>query len=192
MKVKTRHVKCTHKFGIEVPRNVTEAHAIDAKTGTDFWAKAIERERHNVWPAFDVWEDGKVPVRYKEIQCHLVFDIKSDTLAWKAQFVAGGHLTDPPKELTYSSVVSRDSIQLFFLIAALNDVNVLYLPAMFRMHTWMPKLKRRCGFVEAMIWEQTEARWLLLSVPYMDSNLWVQDGTSIWQIFFKMQDSRVV
>jgi len=46
-------------------------------------------------------------------------------LARKARFVAGGHLTDPPKESTYSSVVSRDSVRLFFLIAALNDVDVL-------------------------------------------------------------------
>jgi len=48
MKVKTRHLQRTHKFGIEIPRNVAEAHAIDAKTGTDFWAKAIKKEMHNV------------------------------------------------------------------------------------------------------------------------------------------------
>ena len=34
-------------------------------------------------------------------------------------------MTDPPKESTYSSVVSRDSVRLFFLLAALNDVDVL-------------------------------------------------------------------
>ena len=57
--------------------------------------------------------------------CHLVFDIKSDTLARKARFVAGGHMTDPPKDTTYSSVVSRDSVRIFFLLAALNDVDIL-------------------------------------------------------------------
>jgi hypothetical protein len=55
----------------------------------------------------------------------MIFDVKSDTLARKARFVAGGHRTDPPKESTYSSVVSRDSVRLFFLLAALNDVDVL-------------------------------------------------------------------
>ena len=39
--------------------------------------------------------------------------------------MAGGHKTDPPKDSTYSNVVSRDSVCLFFLLAALNDVDVL-------------------------------------------------------------------
>ena len=43
----------------------------------------------------------------------------------KARFVAGGHLTDPPKESVYSSIVSRENVRLFFLIAALNDLDVL-------------------------------------------------------------------
>ena len=34
-------------------------------------------------------------------------------------------MTDPPKESTYSSVVSRDSIRIAFLPAALNDLDVL-------------------------------------------------------------------
>ena len=89
------------------------------------WRKAIEKEMRNVMVAFDVRDDGKVPIGYKEISCHLVFDIKSDTLARKARFVAGGHRTDPPKDSTYSSVVSRDSVRLFFLLAAFNDVDVL-------------------------------------------------------------------
>ena len=55
----------------------------------------------------------------------MIFNIKSDTLDRKAHYVAGGHLTDPLKESTYSSVVSRDSVRLFFLLAALNDVEVL-------------------------------------------------------------------
>ncbi len=43
----------------------------------------------------------------------------------KARFVAGGHMTDPLTSLTYSSVVSRVSIRLAFLIAALNDLDIL-------------------------------------------------------------------
>ena len=33
-------------------------------------------------------------------------------------------MTDPPKDAVYSSVVSRDSVRLFFLIAALNDLQI--------------------------------------------------------------------
>jgi hypothetical protein len=124
-KVKTRYFKRTHKFGIELPKSVPEALEIDKKTGTDFWRRAIEKEMKNVQVAFEIREDGSIPVGFREITCHLVFDIKSDTLARKARFVAGGHLTDPPKESTYSSVVSRDSVRLFFLLAALNDLDVL-------------------------------------------------------------------
>jgi hypothetical protein len=43
----------------------------------------------------------------------------------KARFVAGGHQTKPPPSITYSSVVSRDSVRLAFLIAALNDLDVM-------------------------------------------------------------------
>jgi hypothetical protein len=32
---------------------------------------------------------------------------------------------DPPKDSTYSSVVSRDSVRLLFLLAALNDLDLL-------------------------------------------------------------------
>jgi hypothetical protein len=96
-KVKSRLRKQTHKFGIEVPSSVQAALDIDERTGTDMWRKAIEKEIRNVQVAFDVRDDGKVPIGFKEISCHLIFDIKSDTLARKARFVAGGHRTDPPK-----------------------------------------------------------------------------------------------
>eukprot|EP00978_Attheya_sp_CCMP212_P038404 scaffold190140_cov34-Attheya_sp.AAC.1 len=43
----------------------------------------------------------------------------------KARFVAGGHLTDPPASITYSSVVAHDSVRIAFMIAALNNLSVL-------------------------------------------------------------------
>ncbi len=50
----TRYQKRTHKFGIEVPRTVKRAYEIDRETGTNFWAKAIEKEMLHVRPAFKV------------------------------------------------------------------------------------------------------------------------------------------
>jgi hypothetical protein len=48
--------------------------------GTDMWRKAIKKEMCNVMVAFDVRDDGsKVPIGFKEISCHLVFDIKSNS-----------------------------------------------------------------------------------------------------------------
>jgi len=75
--------------------------------------------------AFTILEEGAPkPVGSKRIPCHIIFDVKMDFTS-KAHFVAGGHVTDPPPSLTYSSVVSRDSVRLVFLIAALNDLDVL-------------------------------------------------------------------
>jgi len=55
----------------------------------------------------------------------MVFDIKMDgDLTRKAHFVAGGHTTTTPNTTTDSSVVSRDSIRIAFLIAALNDLDI--------------------------------------------------------------------
>jgi len=86
---------------------------------------AIEREMKNVWLAFTLLEEGTPePVCSKRIPCHMVFDMKLD-FTWKAHFAAGGHVTDPPTSLTVSSVVACDSIRLAFMIAALNDVDIL-------------------------------------------------------------------
>jgi hypothetical protein len=71
-------------------------------------------------------QEGKVPdlIGFQEIECHIVFDVKMD-FTRKAHFVAGGHTTTTPSSMTYSSVVSRDSIRLAFLIAALNNINIM-------------------------------------------------------------------
>ena len=39
--------------------------------------------------------------------------------------MAGGNLTDPPSSMTYACVVSRESIRVALLLAALNEVNML-------------------------------------------------------------------
>ena len=54
----------------------------------------------------------------------MIFDVKMD-LTRKARFVAGGHWTEPPASITYSSVVSHDSVRLAFLIAALNNIEII-------------------------------------------------------------------
>lgn len=124
-KVKSRYWKRTHKYGIEVPKSVDQALAIDNATGTSFWKKAIEKEMLNVMPAFKFLEEGEsIPVGYQKIMCHMIFDVKLD-FTRKARFVAGGHTTDPPACTTYASVVSRESVRLAFLLAALNDLDVL-------------------------------------------------------------------
>ena len=75
--------------------------------------------------AFKLLKDGeKPPPTFTKITCHLIFEVKFD-LRRKARYVAGGHLTDPPSSITYSSVVSQESIWIAFLAAALNGLDVL-------------------------------------------------------------------
>ena len=68
--------------------------------------------------------DDHAPVGYKEVTCHLIFCDKID-LTRKARYVAGGHITNPPLSMNYATVVSCYSVLLAFLIAALNDSDVL-------------------------------------------------------------------
>ena len=133
-KVKSRYWKTTHKYGIKLPHSVQEALQIDKDTNTDFWARAIAKENKKVkksWRSRDDVtpedvRDGKVPdmIGYTEIKGQMVFDIKMD-FTRKARFVARGDMTESPPSMTYSSVVSRDSVRLAFLIAGLNDLDIL-------------------------------------------------------------------
>ena len=84
----------------------------------------------------DLGKDTPVPADYKKITAHLVFDYKPQDGRFKARYVTGGHLTNPPLEDVYSGVVSLCSLQLVFLLAELNglimfqaDVGNAYLEA---------------------------------------------------------------
>jgi hypothetical protein len=69
---------------------------------------------------------GKVKdmIGFQEVGCHIVFDIKMD-FTRKARFCAGGHTTDTPVAMTYSSVLSRDSVRIGFMLAVLNGLDVM-------------------------------------------------------------------
>ena len=60
------------------------------------------------------------------ISAHLIFDVKlSENFRKKARFIADGHLVETPASITYSTVVSRDSVRLILLVASLNDLDVM-------------------------------------------------------------------
>ena len=78
------------------------------------------------------------------MKCHMIFDIKmGENYRQKARMVARGHTTTAPAGMTYSSVVSRDSVRIALTIAALNDIEVMacdiknaYLTEKFREKIW--------------------------------------------------------
>ena len=127
-KVKSKYWTRTHKFGIKIPKSVKEARDFDKDNEDNLWWAAILKEMKNVMVAFERY-DGDVKdltdKGYTKIECHMIFDIKmGENFRRKARLVAGGHTTRTPSSLTYSSVVSRDSVRIAFTIAALNQLNV--------------------------------------------------------------------
>jgi hypothetical protein len=121
----TRYLKRTHKFGIEVPKTVPEALALDKKNGNTLWADAIAKELKNVRVAFKILPDGQpAPIGHQKIPCHMIFDVKMEDFRRKARLVAGGHRTEAPAAITYASVVSRETVRIALTLAALNDLEV--------------------------------------------------------------------
>ncbi|HSN65751.1 MAG TPA: reverse transcriptase domain-containing protein, partial [Fusibacter sp.] len=113
-------------FGIQVPRNVKEAMMLDNKNGNTLWQDAIEEELNSL-NAYDTFEDkGKISYLqgHKNIIVHFVFAVKHD-LRHKARLVAGGHLTDPTTEGTYSGVVQLRSLRIALLAAELNNLDIM-------------------------------------------------------------------
>ena len=106
---------------------VNEAYEIDKENNNNYWRKAIEKEMKKVLASFERY-DGNIEdlVAYQEITMHIIFDVKlGENFRRKARLVADGHKTDPPNSVTYSSVVSRDSVRICLLLTALNDLQVL-------------------------------------------------------------------
>ena len=134
-KVTSKYWSTTHKFGIEMPKSVEHALELDKKNGNTLWYDAIQKEMKNVKIAFREWEGGTIKdikknpqllPGYTFINCRMNFEIKMDgNFTRKARFIARGDMTDAPTSITYSSVVSRESIRILFFLASLYDLHVL-------------------------------------------------------------------
>ena len=120
-----KYLKKCFKFGIEVRTSVRQALEFDKKNGNTLWADAVKREMDNVRVAFRILKDGEViPIGYQQVRCHMIFDIKQEDFRRKAHLVTGGHTTEAPATITYASVVSRETVRIALLLAALNGVEV--------------------------------------------------------------------
>ena len=69
-------------------------------------------------------EGENPPPTYKEIICHMIFDIKMEDFRRKNQYVVGGHATVAHYIFTYPSVILRHSVRIDLTLAALNDIEV--------------------------------------------------------------------
>ena len=133
-KLKSKYWRTTHKFGIRIPKTIEEARRLDLENNNTYWMDAVAKEMAKAGIAYmpveghspeDVRANKCDALRgHQEIRCHIIFDVKMD-FTRKARFVAGGHTTETPSSLTYSSVVSRESVKIAFLVAALNDIDIM-------------------------------------------------------------------
>ena len=81
-------------------------------------------EMYNIGVAFEILEDGgTAPAGYTKVSGHLIWSVKMD-FTRKAKRVLDGHKTPDPVGSNYAGVVSRESVQIAFTYAALNDIDV--------------------------------------------------------------------
>jgi hypothetical protein len=121
-KVKSKYWARTHKYGIRIPKNVKEAIEIDKEYENTFWMDAIKLEMQNLQASFEEYEgDPNTLVGYTNITGHVAFDVKlGENFRRKAQYCADGHKTGSLASVTYSKVVSCNSICILLTITALN------------------------------------------------------------------------
>jgi len=114
-------VKCR----VPKPNDVERALQIDDETGTTHWSTALAKGTKTVLPALKILEQNeKIPPVYKYIDLLTIFDVKMD-LTRKVRICARGDQIDTSPDVTYASVVTRESIRIGFVLASLNDVNIL-------------------------------------------------------------------
>ena len=107
----------------------------------------MAKEMKTVIVAFEILPDGsKAPVGHTYLDCHIVWDVKP-TLVRKVRCVAGSHMTGEPESLAYASVVSRESVCLLLMLAALNGLDVLQanVESAYLNAKTAEKLYMRCG-----------------------------------------------
>ena len=113
------------KFGIFVPTSIAEAEELDRINGNNLWREAINKEINKVKVAFQPLNEGEsAPVGSKLIKCHMVFDVKFN-LTQKARLVAAEYMNNVPAFTLYSPVISRETVRICFMLAALNGLGVM-------------------------------------------------------------------
>jgi hypothetical protein len=145
-KIKSKYWQRSHKYGIQMPKSPKEAYTLDKQNGNTLWLDGTEEEKKKVLVSFKESEeqDPSKLKGYQEITTHWIFDIKlGENFRQKARLVADGHKTETPASITYSTVVSRDSVHICLLLATLNeldlqsaDIENAYLTAPCRERMW--------------------------------------------------------
>ena len=77
--VGARLQKTTHKYGVEIPKDVHHAWELDKRNGNTMWMDVLVKEMFNVGIAFKVLEEKQsAPPGWSKVTGHLVWDVKMD------------------------------------------------------------------------------------------------------------------
>ena len=116
--------RTSHKYGIEVPRTLKEALALDEKNGNKYWSDAVGKEMGNIMVAFEILgPQCRPPPGWTKSSGHLIFDVKMD-FTRKARWVKDGHKTPDAITPSYAGVVSRDSIRIALVYAKVLGLDI--------------------------------------------------------------------
>lgn len=146
-KLKSKYWIWTHKYECEIPKTIADAIQIDTENKNRVWQDAIDLEMRNVRVIFQLFNNDPTNLkRYKSVNVRLIFEIKlGENFRRKVRCVGDEHKTDIPSLVAYNSDMSRDSVRICLLIAAINELDIkcvdvmnAYLTAHIRekLYTW--------------------------------------------------------
>jgi hypothetical protein len=122
--VKARAKKKTHKYGIEIPKDINDAIRLDRENGNTLWMDALGLEMNELGVAIHVVGGiENVPKDFIKVSGHIVWDLKMD-FTRKCRWVKDGHRTPLSDQSNYAGVVSRESVRIAFTYAAMMDLPV--------------------------------------------------------------------
>ena len=76
-------------------------------------------------PAFSKLDHGDiVPIGYQVVNCPMIFDVRMEYFRHKQRLVAGGNVIEPPATITYSMVLSWETVSIALALSDLNDFPV--------------------------------------------------------------------
>lgn len=123
--IKSWILKKTHKYGIEIPRDLSHAHELDQTNENTLSMDAYDAQMREISVDFEILENGqKTPPMWKWSNRHLFFDVKID-FTRNNLWVKSRHKTSNPEISSYAGVISRESIQIALTYAALHGINIM-------------------------------------------------------------------
>ena len=106
-KMKSIHNTVQYMHGVHIPCDTKEALKLDDENHNDNWKKAVRLDIQQLMD-YDTFVNkglrNQIPKNYTKIRCCMIFTVKHDG-SHKARFVAGGHLTQPVRELYFELCV---------------------------------------------------------------------------------------